>query len=400
MSLSKIALVTPFISGGGGGAVVASLIDMLSHDYQIEIFTFQGADIEELNRYYGTKIETRNLKISLIKTVFTAQRIVRGPLGVQLLCKFVRKINTEFDIIISVGREMDFGAKGIQYIFYPTLSRSPKILKRMASYSNLKSIIASLVRRLYPILSGFNYRRMMANSTLTISNWTRDIIRQTYGIDAVVVYPPVQFAGIPKPWAEKADEFISLGRIEPDKNIEQTIDILQGVRAHGYDIKLSIVGALATELKEYADSLINRYPGGESWISIEENLPRKALENRLTTARYGIHGRANEHFGISVVELIKAGCIPFIPNSGGQVEILMHNSNLLYENSADAVRKIVHVLADDKLRLSLASDLAAQAKIFSLERFKTEMLAAIDRYCLEKRLEGNPPTSVDPVHKN
>jgi glycosyltransferase involved in cell wall biosynthesis len=42
----------------------------------------------------------------------------------------------------------------------------------------------------------------------------------------------------------------------------------------------------------------------------------------MPTFRYGIHGMLDEHFGMAPAELAAAGCIVFVPNDGGQVEIV------------------------------------------------------------------------------
>jgi glycosyltransferase involved in cell wall biosynthesis len=70
--------------------------------------------------------------------------------------------------------------------------------------------------------------------------------------------------------------------------------------------------------------------------------------------RYGIHGMREEHFGMAPAEMVRAGCIVWVPGGGGQVEIVGDEPRLLYASEDDAVEKIARTLADpaeeDRLR--------------------------------------------------
>ena len=53
----------------------------------------------------------------------------------------------------------------------------------------------------------------------------------------------------------------------------------------------------------------------------------------------------NEHFGIAVAEMMQAGCITFIHDSGGQTEIV-NLRELRYQTKEEAIEKIIQVLKD------------------------------------------------------
>ena len=93
----------------------------------------------------------------------------------------------------------------------------------------------------------------------------------------------------------------------------------------------------------------------------------------------GFYGRANETFGISVAEMVKAGCIPFVPSGGGPEEIVGENPNLIFHNNGEAVAKIVSVLSDEKLAGSLAETMKERALLFSVDKFRAELINLVDR---------------------
>ncbi len=93
----------------------------------------------------------------------------------------------------------------------------------------------------------------------------------------------------------------------------------------------------------------------------------------ITTHRYGIHGMVDEHFGIAPAEMMCGGAIVFVPDDGGQVEIIGGEPQLLYGSPAEAVEKIARVLNDENAQRELRDVLAARAELFSTEQFTRQM---------------------------
>jgi glycosyltransferase involved in cell wall biosynthesis len=77
-----------------------------------------------------------------------------------------------------------------------------------------------------------------------------------------------------------------------------------------------------------------------------------------------------EHFGIAVAELVAGGTIPFVPNSGGQREIVNQLDDVTYNSVSDAVEKADTVLSDSESQKSIRKSLPNVKKRFGPERFK------------------------------
>jgi glycosyltransferase involved in cell wall biosynthesis len=77
----------------------------------------------------------------------------------------------------------------------------------------------------------------------------------------------------------------------------------------------------------------------------------------------------DEPFGMAVAELLSGGCIPFVYNGGGQVEIVDHDPRLIYNSAADAVDKIVRTLRDNHRQMALREHLAQRKELFTTRRF-------------------------------
>jgi glycosyltransferase involved in cell wall biosynthesis len=116
------------------------------------------------------------------------------------------------------------------------------------------------------------------------------------------------------------------------------------------------------------------------WLSFHQDLPRNTLETLIAQNRYGIHGMVGEHFGIAPAELQKGGCITFVPDDGGPVEIVGHDERLIYHSVDDAVEKIDRMLRDADLRMDVLRGVADRAGRFSETRFMAEILEAVEDF--------------------
>ena len=69
-----------------------------------------------------------------------------------------------------------------------------------------------------------------------------------------------------------------------------------------------------------------------------------------------------------MAELLESGSLPFVPDSGGQAEIVS-DPNLLYRDMDDAVAKIHRILSDKEKAMQLSSALSLMAGRFATSRF-------------------------------
>ena len=65
----------------------------------------------------------------------------------------------------------------------------------------------------------------------------------------------------------------------------------------------------------------------------------------------------SEHFGITTVEGMAAGCVPIVINKGGQPEIVTHSKDgFLWDTLKELQSLTLQVVNDEKLREQLASE--------------------------------------------
>jgi len=368
--MKKVLLIQPSLQPPGGSTAVAVwIIEALRREHVVSVLTWTPVDAAPINRYYGTSLRASEFKACGVHPIvrWLIDR-VPGPTGklkTSLLLRLCQRIKDEYDVIITASYETDFGRKGIQYVHFPRAYQPHHNIDRR--WYPFSSALINAYYHLCRRISRFSVDRMKQNLTLVNSDWTGTKVRECHGIKTTTLYPPVPGLFPEVPWEDRENGFVCIGRIVPEKGLEEVIDILAAVRSRGWDIHLHIVGS--TEDSRYYEQILQRVHGNASWIFLEENLSREELVDLVSRHRYGIHGMAEEHFGIAVAELVRGGCLVFVPRGGGQVEIIGADERLLYSTPEEAVAKIVRTISDPDVQRSLSTHLASRKGLFSTDHF-------------------------------
>lgn len=382
----KIAVVHPGTRWrGGAGAVAAWSLQALKDDHDITLFTFAPVSVAEVNEFYGTHLSSKDFSVSLIPM----PAILRGRLfhiwylKRLWVMRYCRSHRDRFDLFFSTHYEMDFGRPGIQYVHSPAFAA--RAVSRIDSYldRSLRSWQVRSYRRVSSLILGCSIERIKRNVTLVNSDWTGGFVERAYGIRPITIYPPVQSDFPTVPWETRQQGFVCIGRLVENKRVEVVAEIVRRVREAGWDVHLHVVGSPVDS--NYSRRIGALRQENSSWMTVEGRLGRDKLVKLVTSHRYGIHGKPDEHFGIGPAEMVKGGCIVFVPDGGGQVEIVGEKV-LRYGDVNEAVGKIVHVLRDGNLQNVLRKHLARRAQQFSAEHFMGKI-----RQVVNQALSGGTP---------
>jgi len=391
MKRAKVALLHTQLGYGGSERVTLSIAEALQEDYEVSLITTrrhnERVDLERLNRFCDTAVDER--KVTVIEAPLPEfLRANFAALQGAVFARFCRRLVAEFDVMFMTYGVMDFGVRGIQLIHDPLFS--PELHRQLTPFpKGLRGWFYrdSLLRKFYlgfsQRVAGYSEERMKNNLTLVSSEWTGRIVRQCFGIETRTVYPAVAGKFPNVAWPDREDGFVCTGRWSLEKRMERVLGILGEVRKRGAKIHLHLVGNGGDP--SYVGSLRQLCRKNREWVFMEEGIDSQAKSQMMAGHKYGLSGRENEPFGIAVAELAKAGCIVFVPNGGGQTEIVDHPA-LIYEND-DAVRKIETVLVDSNLQASLRTHLAAGARRFSVESFQAQIRQVVEEF-LNERIGG------------
>lgn len=355
--MARILLLPPPLSPRGGGVgVTVWMLQSLASRHEVWVLDDVSPDWPSLDRFYAT---TLALNPPGFRRCPPAPRISHRVLPTNLVRRFhrarqCRRIALEFDLCISLG-ECDFLQKGLQYVSFPWLTQP-------------SGFLSALRWRAALFISGFSLRRMRENVSLTNSNWTKSVIREVHGFGAEVLYPPVHSQRPGEPWERRPDDFVAVGRGIPCKRFPFLIKVMRRLRERGWAGFFHIVSAPEKWARREWDRIESEARGAD-WVKLHQGLSRVELEQLLGRCRYGVHGMKNEHFGMAPAEMVRAGCLVFVPDNGGQVEIVGSEPALIFTGAEDAEEKIVRVLSCSELQKKLLEYLRSRADLMSEQHF-------------------------------
>ena len=257
------------------------------------------------------------------------------------------------------------------YIHYPLLKRMENRLPYMRNKIFFHPYKSYLRLRKNKIKSLF-----FANS-----RFSAEAIRAEIGVVPHVLYPSVsneifKHSEIMES-KQRPNTVLTIARICPQKRLEI---IPQIAELTSKEISFTIVGLLDSKrtlklLLKTADEL-----GVSERVKIMTNVRKDQLIQMLLKSKAYLHTSIEEHFGISIVEAMAAGCIPIVHNSGGPKEFVPSNQrfNTIYE-AADIVEKSI-----DSWSPARAKKFAEVAERFSEKNFRKQFIDIFHSHFLRR----------------
>ena len=372
----KLTLQPP----GGGQGVAAWMLEALKGQCTLGVLTEEPVDLAAINRFYGTSLSLADL--SFVGIASRWHHLLRrlpyraDLLRYALLMQAGRRLASEWDVLLSVDYEVDFGRPAIQYINVPIFQRP--LQYRDVSWQHGPRVVVDTYRKFCDAISRMTAEGIRANRTLSVSDYIGAQLRTRHGIEARTLYPPVIGPFAPVPWEQRRNAFLCLGRVSPEKRLERVIAIVAAVRQAHPGVSLCLAGTFGRDA--YGRRIRQLVAQHQDWISVAESLTREQVVELIPQFRYGIHGMLDEHFGMAPAEMVSAGCIVFVPDDGGQVEIVGPDTGLTYSSVDTAVARITEVLANPAEQERLRAVLASRAGLFTPERFADDVREVVNSF--------------------
>ena len=368
---------------GGAASVAAWICEALKKDYDVTLITYGSyIDFKKLNDFYGTSLTIKEIKINFLPLPRYLRKISPALLKSVRLAYAIRalkKIQKEFDILITTINEVDLPLPSIQYIHCPVRSR--ETIKRL--YSFPENYFRNMNNLIFKIISGFRETRFK-NTTHTLvvnSEWTANLVKEIYGIDSIIIYPPVIVRQQKETsWHDRENGLVMISRLLPEKRIEDAIYVVNELKKFFPDMHLHIIGTGSTKYAYKIKNMVKNL----SHIFLHENVNRNELIQIVKKHKYGIHPAKNEHLGIAPAEMLLGGCIVFVHNSGGQVEIVSRIKELIFNNVNDAVKKIKDIHVNQNLQSNILALLNKNKKNFSPDNFLRDVKKIISKNLLKQ----------------
>ena len=319
----------------------------------------------------GTPLEGMNVKTSFLQTIPRVEHLYRGLLPIMPLA--IERMNVhKYDVVLSISHAVAHGIKTSKEQIHISYVCTPMryAWHLQDDYLHLhhldKPLIGAAARLTLSLLRHWDRESASrADHLLAISHWTAQKIRQAWGRESHVIYPPVDVERFSQA-KERENFYIHVSRLVPYK---MTAEIIRAFN----ELKLPLVivgdGPEMPHLQKLAASNV-RLLGHQSDEVVAD------LLNRAKAFVY----MAVEDFGIAMVEAQAAGCPVIAYGKGGATEIVRDGeTGLLFQDQTSRSLSEA-VLQIQKIKLnSLASK--ENAARFSSKRFQKEFLAYMESVC-------------------
>jgi len=190
---------------------------------------------------------------------------------------------------------------------------------------------------------------------LAISHYSQTHLDRAWKIPSKLIYPACNMVQVRR---DKEDLVVTAARGVPEKRLELFWDVAG--RCPRYQFVLLLTQD--PRFLEYSRNLQKAIPdNGRVVINPEKEL----YQETLARSKFYLHLMQGEHFGITIVEAMSAGCVPIVHDSGGPKEII-GDSGYLWQRKEDIPALLVMA---DRFQESLSDSAAKRARIFSRERF-------------------------------
>ncbi|WP_252896812.1 glycosyltransferase [Metallosphaera hakonensis] len=196
---------------------------------------------------------------------------------------------------------------------------------------------------------------------LANSKYSSEAVKEIYGVEPSVVYPPVDIRDFLRAYHEIGDPFfVTIGRFEPGKRLDLAVQLSAMT-----GIKGIIVGSM--EHEGYMRKLVKMSKRLNANVEFLPNLKRDSLIQIMSRASVYFHPTPGEHFGIPIVEAMASGLVPIVPKESGGYEIVPEFS---YSNLDEASEMLKNNMNADG---SVRRELKERSLKFDKEIFKEKI---------------------------
>jgi len=357
-SKSNIAFVIDSLPALGGGEKV--LFTALECFPDADVFTL----VYNKGAFVNSPIAGKNVKTSYIDALPLAHKYHR--MFLPLMPSAIERFNLRdydrivcFSYAVAHGARNYNGARHLSYTYTPMryawmdinidgtrTGKNPVIDKFMQNFREWDQRAASRVHQF-----------------ATISRAVSRRIRNAYGREAPVIYPPVEVERF-HPGQERGDYYVTVSRLVAHKRIDLLVQAFS-------QLKLPLIvigdGPELPRLKKMAGPTI-QLPG---YVSDEK------VASLLSQAR-GFVCAAEEDFGIAIVEAQAAGCPVIAYGQGGALDTVIDGvTGMLFDEQS--VPCLVETITKfQSLSGTLdANEMIENARRFNKARFMDEFLAFV-----------------------
>ena len=351
----KIGIFDPYLNDiGGGEKYMITLAECLSQNNDVTVFWDNKDDLDQVSERFSLDVS----RITVKNNIFSK--------NYPFLKRYLDSLNYDAIIVLSDGSiPFVFSKKLFLHFQQPLKELSVKGFRNKIKFSKIAGIF-------------FNSEYTKSFNARILSE-----------IKSTVIYPPISLM---TKNVKKENVILHVGRFRV-KNVglsdykKQNVMIDQFKKMIDRNIiknwKFVLAVSIKEENKEKFALLQNQAKGYPiEFLINKSNDELWEIYNKAKiywhASGYGedlkIHPEYAEHFGISTVEAMGAGCVPVVINAGGQREIVTDKKNgFLWNDLYELQNYTEKLINNQKMWKEMSKHASKRAKDFSKEKFCKEI---------------------------
>ena len=376
---------------GGAEAYAASLIESLQGLYpnsHITLITERlrhkkmlSTDelLEMQNKAYGTAIKNESFsvayfdfeKVHVNKAKNRLQRyflIIKRELVAIRRFKTIKKLSRKADVFINSYCDIVFGGakKNICIVNFPC---------RPTAYSGINKRLPYLKQQVKKRIKQYqnSYCLYLPNSRFT-AEWLKSYW-QIPDEKIRVVYPPVKMIAGGGIHIKDGKQILVCGRFNREKKTDVLVNAFKSSEFLSENARLVVAGSTVSEDELFIEELRRGSPQNVSFVLDPD---RETLEQLYSSSSFFWHAMGLgteepskfEHFGITTVEAMSAGCVPIVINKGGQKESVEESCGIRWDTVEELVEMTERLIKNPEHTASLRQKCVERARMFSTNSFR------------------------------
>ena len=303
-------------------------------------------------------------------------------------------------------------AKVTAYTHYPFISKDmiyqiqnnkPGVhsrgnLNKNKFIKKLKILYYNFILKLYKIMGNQCLSFAYVNSTWTFNHMKETWDKLNKSNKLFILYPPCSIS-LYREAAKNNNRqniIVSFSQFRPEKNQIMQIRIFAQLKKklsiypELEDLELHLIGGVRNEEDQKVFDDLHVYAkqlGVDKYVKFIDNGTTEQITEEFSKAKIGIHTMIDEHFGITLIEMMAAGLIVVTHNSAGAKNDILKNEGekpgFLVNNENEYIAQMEEILVKyDDIKGQIVNASMQRAEKFSDEAFKEKFLMQLKEFLI------------------
>lgn len=360
-NIKKAAFFSPYLDtlGGGERYFFSSLYWACNRGFEIDLFWPEGKIITQANKRFGFKLSLDRIKPSASAYSLLTQGSFWERIGI-------------FD--------------GYDFVFFVSDGSIPFLYPKSLNLVHFQVPFTKINKGPFWFIKKGRIDYFVYNS-----KFTQNVIQpQLNKSRSIVIYPPIDTSSFHANSVKKEKFILAVGRFDQTmqaKHQDVLISTFKQISPQIPQWKLILAGGTTNPnhwvkpLQKQAKNYPIEFVINPSWAKLKNHYQKATIF--WHAAGFGTDPNKNpekmEHFGITTVEALAAGCIPIVYNGGGLPEIITHKQNGFLFSTKKQLADFTLTVIKGQMNFDPAS-LVLSAKTFDQASFYKNLDSLYEKY--------------------